>query len=121
MREEGCSVEFLCQSDCVAVGDRYSPGAFYASCFVNQFACLDEFYGSRIRQPFDLFSSFLPAYISTENVFSFCKRLESCVRVDNIPLYRVPERLGKIRRREQFDQDAAVQGDCSAKSRIARV
>lgn len=87
---------------------------------MDQFACLDEFYGSRLGESFDLPSSLLPAYISAENVFGFGNRLERRVRIDNIPLYCVPEGLGKVGRREQLDQDAAVQGDCSTKSVFAR-
>jgi len=120
MCEHGGSIEFLCKGDGVTVCECYRPCAFYPGRFVDQFACFDEFYGSRLGQSFDLLSSLLPAYLSAEDVFGFGKRLERRVRVDEIPLYCVPKRLGKISRREQLDQDTAVQGDCSTKSVFAR-
>ena len=96
MCEDGCSVELLCKGDGIAVCEGYRPCAFYTGRFVDQLACLDDFYSSRLGQSFDLFFSLLPAYLSTEYVFGFGKRLERRVRIDNIPLYGVPEGLGKI-------------------------
>jgi hypothetical protein len=46
--EDGCSVEFLCKGDGVAVRECYRSRTFYPGRFVDEFARLDQLDGSRL-------------------------------------------------------------------------